>query len=347
MMSRNHSTLFVPFALIFMLPLPAQAQPGPNCVECDITTETMTVYYEDQTVCPGKNAVVCDYDYDQNTASKCVAGDPNLMNCKPSVKKRAYPTITYAANVCGTDNGLTVTCPAPGGGPGPNENDDSHECDGTSWVVGMVTPTHQQFSLDVRVPQGLTALAEDTTSALQKTLIVIPAALIMTAVETLEMRNDDILVSLMLEPGFLSRFLIPDQAFAAVPVGGEPKVLSSTVHDGKVAIDLAISQSFLSAYEEYTVDVTGLNVVAGPLPKQRVASSSKNPNPTMRDPDSFSLLVEVTSAGNTLTSGAGVVGRLVQQPDSVDKPFSKLAAIFGILLLLSWVVFLLRRRKPV
>ena len=317
-----------------------------DCATCDITTEKMGGTHVDQTVCAGPNAIVCDYRYDKDTDSKCTAGTPDLRACKRAVKTKTYTATNYVAGTCGTRIGRVVTgCGDPTGGP-RNLKRDSYWCDGSSWSSAIALPLTQAFSLDVRTPDGPTELVGNRVTALGQTVVAIPASLLQEAIDNLELRNDEILLDLLIEVEAPSRFFLPDQEFAPQFLGDGIRLTGSQVSDGQVLLSLAVARVNLGAFREYAINLAGLNVEAGSLPEIREMPMSETGSALEGNEEKLNLLAEVTSVGTLLASGAGRAGQFIAPSQEPSGVIPWMIIVLASLLVLSWLVFLFGKARP-
>lgn len=284
-----------------------------DCAKCEITTERRGGFHADPRVCPGPNAVVCDYSYIMNSDSKCVVGSPDLSDCYRVVRQKVYVAKKYAPGTCGVrgPNRTITGCGIPGGAP-INKKRDSYECSGDAWNQITLLPVSQAFALAVHAIDGPLISTAEGTAPLGRSVVAIPAALLKRDDADFSVDGEEIILDLLIEPREPTRFAFPEQAFKPRLTQGGVRLIYSRVEEGRVHLSFAVARASLGAVRDYEIGLLGLSVSVGARPEITEAPMGKAASGVHMDESALVLLAELSSGGKSLTSGAGLVARYLE-----------------------------------
>jgi hypothetical protein len=296
-------------AFVFAGP-PVTAQET-DCSKCKVTDTVMDGFHVDQAVCPGADAVVCDYQFTQQTKAECEANGIVLRNCKPASRDKKYTATKFAASTCGTitsrdANGKVtgVHCGTPTGGAMEVKFSEAY-CKGDPWDPTIALPIADVFNVGIDLQNGPTTLTSSLTR-LGSTVIRIPSALIARALEEGLLTSADgwTRFSFTLATEGPTRFSLPDQSFLPAVVEGNAVVNSAHVRAGSLTVTLSVRTISVGAFADYAVDVAGLQVRTGPEGGPTQAEEA------VSDAD----VINTTSRAGTLVALVQVVGEDGEEP---------------------------------
>ena len=305
--------------LILSVAVAQDTESRDTCAVCTITHRTAAVAHVDKTVCPGENAIVCDYYWEQNTNATCsppggAAAVQMLDNCRSAQKVIKYPTTKFPAGTCGVDNPLTDTmnCGAtPPGPPGPMVSRNSALCLGDSWSGEVIPVLALSAPLTLMMDDGPMRLEEGATVSVAGGEVQIPASVLKAAGDQIKAVDGNILLTLQLFPEEPARFTFPQQDFRPRTVDDHLQIRSASVKGGMVTWVIAVPKGALGAYEHYSVGLDGLKMTAPAGVKQLVMPlAGAEHQPAAFNPADLTVLMEISSGTDMLTSGAGKLGKL-------------------------------------
>ena len=289
---------------------------GWDCSKCVVSTGPFDVVTVNQAVCPGANAVVCQLQYQKDYDSACNDG-MDLLDCKTATGQFNYPTRSFAPNTCGTadrdakGNIVRATCgPLPAGAAaGPVQPDSQATCTGTSCNPSVVLAAFREFKVSFETPSGAVEIPATGGASLRPTVLRIPAKLFETP-NAFPSNKSYVTFILTVAPIGSTGFMIPNQAFRPKQAGGSVELTAARIQQGKVVMSGRIRQSSINSVSFYDLSLTGLRVATkGALITLPEAGSSATVART--DPTALWFGATVTGRSGALTTGAGIVARLV------------------------------------
>lgn len=295
----------------FMFAGPPVTGQETDCSKCKITDTVMDGFHVDQAVCPGANAIVCDYQFTQQTKAECLPNGIELRDCKPASREKKYAGTKFAANTCGTitsrdANGRItgVHCGTPTGGAMEVKDSEAY-CQGKAWDPTIVLSIADVFNVGIELQNGPTTLTSSLTR-LGSTVIRIPSALIARALEEGLLTSTDgwTRFSFTLSTEEPTRFSLPDQPFLPAVVEGNAVVSAAHVRAGSLTVALSVRTISVGAFAEYAVDVAGLQVRTGPEGGPAKAEEAES------DAD----VISTTSRAGTLVALVQVLGGDGEEP---------------------------------
>jgi len=289
---------------------------GNGCSKCVVSTGPYDTVTVNQAVCPGANAVVCQTQYQKDYDSACNDG-MDLRDCKTAAGQFNYPTKSFAPNTCGTANRdakgnvVSYTCgPLPAGAAaGPANPASQATCTGTSCNPSVTLAAFRQFKVLFETPSGVVEISATGTASLLPTVLRVPAKLFLTP-NAFPSNNGYVTFILTVAPIGSTGFTIPNQAFRPKQVSGPVEVTAARIQQGKLIVSGRIRQSSISSAASYDLSLTGLRVATkGALIALPEAVSSATP--ARADPTALWFGATIAGRSEALTTGAGIVARLV------------------------------------
>lgn len=291
---------------VFLFASPPVTAQETDCSKCEITNTDLNGHHNDQAVCPGADAVVCDYQYTKQTKAECKPNGTDYRNCKPEMRDKKYTATKYAANTCGKitsrdakGNPTGSDCGAAATGGAMEIKRSEAYCKGDPWDPTIFLSIADTFNVGIELQSGPTTLSSGQTP-LGSTVVRIPSALIARALEEGLLTSTDgwTRFAFTLAAEEPSRFSIPDQPFLPAVVEGNAVVSSAHVLDGTLTVTLSVRTITVGAFADYAVDVAGLVVLTGPGGGPSEAEQAES------DAD----VINTTSRADTLVVLVGVLG---------------------------------------
>lgn len=301
----------ITFSMLAAVPLIAQTT---DCSKCKVTDQPLNGFHADQAVCPGANAIVCDYFYTKKAKAECEANGVQLRNCKPASKDSTYTATKFAANTCGTaikdaqGNITNADCGTATGATMDITRTEAY-CKGDNWDPTVALPIDQVFNIAIDLRNGLTSLTAGTTTPLQSTVISVPSALISRALAEgrLKSVNGSTQLMITLAPEGPTRFFLPDQAASPAVVEGNATVTGARARTGTLVVALSLPTANLGAFENYAIDLAGLQVRTGAAISAREVPAGVDGDVPIfpgNNPGIFTALVHVVGSDGVLAGGA-------------------------------------------